>query len=214
MFTGIVEEVGSVREHRPGRIVINAKKVTWGTNLGDSIAVNGCDLTAVYFDEDGFEANIIDETYARTNLGDLKPGDLVNLERALTLAGRIGGHLVRGVIEHTGTLHSFTPAEHSVIARFNAPPEILRYIIVKGPVAVDGISLTVIAKDETTFSVGLVPYTQEHTNLMSRKPGDRVNLESDIIARYVEQLLDERYLEGIGEAFARLQAGPVLPKGL
>jgi riboflavin synthase len=205
--------VGTVREHTPGSLVINAKKVTWGTNLGDSIAVNGCDLTAVYFDEDGFHANVIDETYARTNLGDLKPGDKVNLERALTLAGRIGGHLVRGVIEHTGTLHSFTPAEHSVIARFNAPPEILRYVIVKGPIAVDGVSLTVIDRDERTFAVGLVPYTQENTALMTRRPGDRVNLESDIIARYVEQLLDERYLEGIGEAFAVLNASPVQPKG-
>jgi len=213
LFTGIVEEVGTVREHTPGRLVINAKKVTWGTNLGDSIAVNGCDLTAVYFDEDGFHTNVIDETYARTNLGDLKPGDRVNLERALTLAGRIGGHLVRGVIEHTGTVHSFTPAEHSVIARFNAPPEVLRYVIVKGPIAVDGVSLTVIDRDESTFAVGLVPYTQQNTILMTRRPGDRVNLESDIIARYVEQLLDERYLEGIGEAFAGLNASPVQPKG-
>ncbi|HLF71437.1 MAG TPA: riboflavin synthase [Dehalococcoidia bacterium] len=193
MFTGIVEEVGSVRAVEPGKLVINAKKVTWGTNLGDSIAVNGCDLTAVYFDEDGFFANVIEETYKRTNLGDLKPGDPVNLERALTLAGRIGGHLVRGVIEHTGTLHSFTPAEHSIVARFNAPPEILRYVIEKGPIAVNGASLTVIAVDKETFSVGLIPYTQENTNLMSLKPGDRVNLESDVIARYVEQLLDERY---------------------
>ena len=206
MFTGIVEEVGTVREHTPGRLVINAKKVTWGTNLGDSIAVNGCDLTAVYFDEDGFTANIIDETYARTNLRDLKPGDPVNLERALTLAGRIGGHLVRGVIEHTGSIHSFTEAPYSIVARFNAPPEILRYMIVKGPVAIDGVSLTVIAKDESTFSVGLVPFTQEHTTLMKKGPGDKVNLESDIIARYVEQLLDERYLEGIREA----QLGGVL----
>src|SRR6266581_5406714 len=116
MFTGIVEEVGTVREVGPGRLVINAKKVTWGTNLGDSIAVNGCDLTAVYFDEDGFSANVIDETYRRTNLGELKPGDPVNLERALTLAGRLGGHLMRGVIEHTGSLDSFTTADFSVIA--------------------------------------------------------------------------------------------------
>jgi riboflavin synthase len=200
VFTGIVEEVGTVREIKPGKLVINAKRVTWGTNLGDSIAVNGCDLTAVYFDEDGFHTNVIDETYARTNLGDLKEGDPVNLERALTLAGRLGGHLVRGVIEHTGSLHSFSEAAYSIVARFNAPPEILRYMIVKGPVAIDGISLTVIAKDDATFSVGLVPFTQEHTNLMSRRPGDRVNLESDVIARYVEQLLDERYLEGVREA--------------
>lgn len=196
MFTGIVEEVGTARSIGPGRLVINAKKVTWGTNLGDSIAVNGCDLTAVYLDEDGFHANVIEETYARTNLGDLKPGDPVNLERALTLAGRIGGHLLRGVIEQTGSLRTFEPQEHSVVARFNAPPEILRYVIVKGPIAVNGASLTVIDKDAETFSVGLIPFTQEHTNLMNLNPNDRVNLESDIIARYVEQLLDERYGDG------------------
>lgn len=200
MFTGIIEEVGTVRSHDPGKLVINARKVIWGTNLGDSIAVNGCDLTAVYFDEDGFHTNLIDETYARTNLRDLKAGDKVNLERALTLAGRLGGHLVRGVVEHTGSLHSFTEAAYSIVARFNAPPEILRYMIVKGPVAIDGISLTVIAKDDSTFSVGLVPFTQENTSLMSKRPGDKVNLESDILARYVEQLLDERYLEGVREA--------------
>jgi riboflavin synthase len=206
LFTGIVEEVGNVRSVAPGRLVINAKRVTWGTNLGDSIAVNGCDLTAVYFDEDGFEANVIDETYKRTNLGDLKPGDPVNLERALTLAGRIGGHLVRGVIEYTGTLASFTPQEHSVVARFFAPKEILRYTIVKGSIAVNGASLTIIDRDEESFSVGLIPYTQEHTNIMNLRPGDRVNLESDIIARYVEQLLDERYLVDRPAATERLQA--------
>lgn len=194
MFTGIVEEVGTVRDLMPGRLIVNAKRVTWGTNLGDSIAVNGCDLTAIYIDEDGFTANVMEETYRRTNLGDLRPGDKVNLERALTLAGRVGGHLVRGVIEHTGTVHSYTPQEHSIIARFNAPPEILRYVIIKGPIAIDGVSLTVIDKDDATLSVGIIPYTQQHTNLMSKRPGDRVNLESDIIARYVEQLLDERYL--------------------
>ena len=196
MFTGIVEEVGSVREITPGRMIFNAKKVTWGTNLGDSIAVNGCDLTAVYFDEDGFSASVMEETYKRTNLGGLKPGDPVNLERALTLAGRIGGHLLRGVIEHTGEVISYEPQEHSVLARFQAPHEILRYMIVKGPIAVNGVSLTVIDRDDTSFSVGLIPFTQEQTNLLSLKPGDKVNLESDIIARYVEQLLDERYLEG------------------
>jgi len=192
LFTGIVEEVGTVRSIGPGRLVINAKKVTWGTNLGDSIAVNGCDLTAVYFDEDGFTANVIDETYRRTNLGGLKVGDPVNLERALTLAGRVSGHLVQGVIEHTGSLQSLTPAEFSTIARFNAPSQILRYVIIKGPIAVNGVSLTVIDKDATTFSVGLVPYTQDNTNLVSLAPGDKVNLESDILARYVEQLLEDR----------------------
>ena len=193
MFTGIVEEVGSVREVGPGRLVIDAKRVTWGTNLGDSIAVNGCDLTAVYLDEDGFTSNVIDETYRRTNLGDLKAGDPVNLERALTLAGRLGGHLLRGVIKATGSLVSLEPAEDSTIATYKAPPEIMRYVIVKGPIAVDGVSLTIIARTEDSFQVGLIPYTQQNTNLLRKQAGDRVNLETDIIARYVEQLLGERF---------------------
>ncbi|MDP3768872.1 MAG: riboflavin synthase [Dehalococcoidia bacterium] len=192
MFTGIIEELGTVREAQPGRLIINAKKVLWGTNLGDSIAVNGVDLTCTYLEEDGFHASVMAETYRRSNLGELKPGDEVNLERALTLAQRLGGHLVRGVVEATGTLESLTPEGESIIARYKAPPEILRYVVVKGPVAIDGASLTVIDKTAHTFAVSLVEYTQQHTNLTRRKPGDRINLESDIIARYVGQLLDER----------------------
>lgn len=192
MFTGIIEELGTVREANEGELKIAAKIVLWGTNLGDSISVNGVDLTAKHFDEEGFEANVMPETYRRSNLGDLKPGDKVNLERSLQLAGRISGHLVRGVVEATGTLHSFTDEGEAIIARFNAPPDILRHMIVKGPVAIDGISLTVTQKDAETFSVSLVQYTQDHTNLHTRKPGDRVNLETDIIARYVEQMLEDR----------------------
>ena len=192
MFTGIIEEVGTVRSVGEGEITIAAKKVLWGTNLGDSISVNGVDLTAKHFDEEGFSANIMPETYRRSNLGDLRPGDKVNLERSLQLATRLSGHLVRGVVEATGTVHSFTPEGEAIIARFNAPPDILRHTIIKGPIAIDGISLTVIDKDEETFAVSLVQYTQENTNLHTRKPGDRVNLETDIIGRYVEQLLEER----------------------
>jgi riboflavin synthase len=192
MFTGIIEELGTVRSHGDGEIAIKAKAVLWGTNLGDSISVNGVDLTAKYFDEEGFLANIMPETYRCTNLGDLKPGDVVNLERSVQLAGRISGHLVRGVVEVTGTIDSFTPEGEAIILRVSAPPEILRYIVMKGPVAIDGISLTVMAKDDRSFSVSLVQYTQEHTNLHTRKPGDRVNLESDIIARYVEAMLEAR----------------------
>jgi len=192
VFTGIIEEVGTVRSVGEGEITIAAKKVLWGTNLGDSISVNGVDLTAKHFDEEGFSANIMPETYRRSNLGDLRPGDKVNLERSLQLATRLSGHLVRGVVEATGTVHSFTPEGEAIIARFNAPPDILRHTIIKGPIAIDGISLTVIDKDEETFAVSLVQYTQENTNLHTRKPGDRVNLETDIIGRYVEQLLEER----------------------
>ncbi len=192
MFTGIVEEMGTLREARDGRLIFNAKKVLWGTNLGDSIAVNGVDLTCTYLEDDGFHASVMPESYRRTNLGDLQPGDVVNLERAMTLAQRIGGHLVRGVVEATGTLESFTPEADAIIARYRAPPEILRYVVVKGPVTIDGVSLTVIDKTADTLAVSLVEYTQEQTNLTRRKPGDRINLESDIIARYVAELLDER----------------------
>jgi riboflavin synthase len=195
MFTGIIEETGTVRVAEEGRLIIGAKKALWGTNLGDSIAINGVDLTVAYMDEESFEANVMPETYRRSNLGDLKPGDLVNLERATPLGGRMGGHLVRGVVEATGTLVSVTPEADAVLARYSAPPEMLRYVIVKGPVAIDGVSLTVVDKDETTFVVSLVQYTQENTNLTRRKPGDRVNLESDIIARYVDQMLTERGYE-------------------
>jgi riboflavin synthase len=192
MFTGIVEELGAVREVTEGRLIINAKKVLWGTNLGDSIAVNGVDLTCAYLEENGFHASVMPETYRRTNLGELKPGDAVNLERAMTLAQRIGGHLVRGVVEATGTLESMTPEGNAIIARYQAPPEILRYVVVKGPIAIDGVSLTVIDRTPDTFAVSLVEFTQEHTNLTGRAIGDRVNLETDIIARYVGQLLEER----------------------
>ncbi len=192
MFTGIIEELGTVREVKQGKLIIDAKTVIRGTNLGDSIAVNGVDLTCAYLEEDGFHASVMPETYRRTNLSDLQPGDVVNLERALTLADRLGGHLVRGVVEATGTLDSFTPEADAIIARYRTSPEILRYVVVKGPITIDGASLTVIEKTADTLAVSLVEYTQEHTNLTRRRPGDRINLESDIIARYVGQLMDER----------------------
>jgi riboflavin synthase len=197
MFTGIVEEIGTVRQHAGGELAIKAKLVLWGTNLGDSISVNGVDLTAKHFDEEGVSFNVMPETYRVSNLGDLKPGDVVNLERSLQLAGRISGHLVRGVVQTTGTIDSFTAEGDAIILRVNAPPEVLRYVVMKGPVAIDGISLTVMAKDDHSFSVSLVQYTQEHTNLRTRLPGDRVNLETDIIARYVEAMLEDRRAAGI-----------------
>ncbi len=192
MFTGIIEEVGTVREAGDGRLVIACQKVLEGTRLGDSVAVNGVDLTVVEMDGESLHFNCMPETYRRSNLGHLRPGDPVNLERSLTLSDRLSGHLVRGVVEATGALLSLTPEEDAVIARYSAPPDILRHCVVKGPIAVDGVSLTVVARDETSFSVSLVQYTQEHTNLTRKVPGDSVNLESDIIARYVDQLLRER----------------------
>jgi len=199
MFSGIVEEVGTVIEVDRGRLRIGSRKCLRGTNLGDSIAVNGVDLTAAYLDEESFHFNVMQETYTRSNLSDLQPGDGVNLERSLTLSSRISGHLVRGIAEATGTLLSLTPEEagpsasgNAIVARYRTPAEILRYIVMKGPITVDGVSLTVMARDETSFGVSLVEYTQGNTNLVRRRPGERVNLETDIIAHYVEQLLLER----------------------
>jgi riboflavin synthase len=189
MFTGIIEEVGTVKETERGRLVIGCQKILRGTNLGDSIAINGVDLTVAQMEEDSFLANVMPETYRRSNLGQLKPGDLVNLERSLYVGARISGHIVRGVVEATGSLLSLTPEEDAVIARYAATPQIMRYVVVTGPIAIDGVSLTIIAKDEGSFSVSLVRYTMENTNLTRKQLGDAVNLESDIIARYVEQLL-------------------------
>lgn len=191
MFTGIVEEVGRVRSAGRGTLVIEYSALD-DIALGDSIAVNGCDLTVTELGGGAMTFNCMPETYRRTNLGDLKPGDPVNLERSVTPTTRLSGHIVRGVIEATGRLLSLTPEEDAILARFEAPPDILRHTIVKGPITIDGVSLTVIAKDATSFTVSLVQYTQEHTNIVHKQPGDTVNLESDIIARYVDQLLAER----------------------
>jgi len=199
MFTGIVEEVGTVTEAGEGTLWIRAPKILEDAKLGDSIAINGVDLTVAEIRGDTFFANLMPETYRRSNLGDLRPGDLVNLERSVRPTDRLSGHIVRGVVETTCTLDSLTPEGDAIIARFLTPPEYLRYIVVKGPVCVDGISLTVIHKDHESFSVSLVQYTQEHTNLVRRKPGDRINLETDIVARYIEQFVNEAMAAREGE---------------
>ena len=196
MFTGIIEEVGAVTEARPGAMWIRCPFILGDAKLGDSIAINGVDLTVAEIVGETFFANLMPETYRRSNLGELKAGDLVNLERSVRPSDRLSGHIVRGVVEATCTLHSFTPEGEAIIVRYTAPPEYLKYIAVKGPVCVDGISLTVIAKDATSFSVSIVQYTQEHTNLVSRKPGATINLETDIIARYVEQFVANREPSG------------------
>ena len=192
MFTGIIEEVGSVLHHEGGILVIGCSTILEGSGLGDSIAVNGVDLTVRTMDAASMTFDVMNETYRRSNLEPLVPGDLVNLERSVTSATRLSGHLVRGVVETTCRLHSLTPEGEAIIARYTVDPEYLKYIVLKGPVCLDGASLTVMARDDTSFSVSLVQYTQEHTNLLRRKPGDAVNLETDIIARYVEQILESR----------------------
>lgn len=192
MFTGIIEEVGSVLEASEGRLRIGCRAVLEGTNLGDSIAINGVDLTVAANSGDSLSFDCMPETYRRSNLGRLQAGDPVNLERALQPTSRLSGHIVRGVVEATGELLSLTPESDAIIARYHAPADILRHTVVKGPITVDGVSLTVVDKDGESFSVSLVQFTQEHTNLTRRKPGDSINLESDIIARYVDELLSEQ----------------------
>ena len=191
MFTGIIEEVGTVRAAGEGTLAIDAALTLGGTKLGDSISINGVDLTVAELDGRGFAFNVMPETYRRSNLIELQAGDVVNLERAIAAGDRFSGHVVRGVVEARGGLLSLTGESDTVLARYSAPADILRYVIIKGPIAVDGVSLTVVAKDEASFTVSLVRYTQEHTNLTRRKPGDALNLETDILARYVEQLLRE-----------------------
>ncbi len=191
MFTGIVEEVGAVLDREGGALTITCTTILEGTQLGDSIAVNGVDLTVRTMASDSLGFDVMNETYHRSNLGDLAAGDRVNLERSVTPETRLSGHVVRGVVETTCRLHSFTPDDDAIIARYEVDPEYLKYIVMKGPICLDGVSLTVMGRDDDSISVSLVQYTQEHTNLLDRQPGDRVNLETDIVARYVEQLLDQ-----------------------
>ena len=197
MFTGIIEEVGVVQEAGEGTLRIAATTVLADAQLGDSIAINGVDLTVAELDGGAFFANVMPETYRRSNLRNLVAGDRVNLERSVRAADRLSGHIVRGVVEGTGRLRALTAEADAIIARYDTPPELLRYMVVKGPVAVDGASLTIVDKDATSFAVSLVQYTQEHTNLTQHVPGDEINIETDILARYVDELLAAR---GIGAA--------------
>ena len=192
MFTGIIEEVGVVREAGRGMLRIAATIVLEDARLGDSIAINGVDLTVAEMDGESFFANVMPETYRRSTLRNLMAGDRVNLERSLRATDRLSGHIVRGVVEGTGRLAALTPEVDAIIATYEAPPDLLRYMVVKGPVAIDGVSLTIIAKEAGTFGVSLVQYTQEHTNLLDRRPGQEINLETDILARYVGELLAAR----------------------
>jgi len=192
MFTGIVEEAGSVTSAQSGRLVIAADRVLQGMEPGSSISVNGVCLTVAEFDAGSFSVDVMAETLQRTNLGSLRVGDKVNLERPLALGGQLGGHLVQGHVDDTGRVVSISWDGLAMIFRFEASPEVMRYIVEKGFVAVDGVSLTVIDCDASSFRVSVVEYTRGHTTLGSRKVGDLVNLEVDIIAKYVERLAQPR----------------------
>lgn len=192
MFTGIIEEIGRVRHvvsnRTSGEITLQAETVLQGTRPGDSIAVNGVCLTAAKILPDGFIADVMPETLRRTNLGMLSPGSSVNLERALAADGRFGGHIVTGHIDGTGTISAARREENAVWVTVEAPQHIMELIVEKGSVAVDGVSLTVAGLTKHSFCVSLIPHTGEHTILLSKKTGDPVNLENDIIGKYIRKL--------------------------
>ncbi len=188
MFTGIVEEVGRVASVQPGKLVITASVVLEGVEWGGSIAINGACLTVTDFGANSFTVDVMPETLRRTNLGLLRVSDTVNLERPLALGGRLGGHLVQGHIDATGKVISAIWDGEAVTIGFEAPPEVIRYVVEKGFIAVDGVSLTVVTRDVTSFQVSVVDFTRKHTTLGNRQAGDLVNLEVDILAKYVEWL--------------------------
>lgn len=202
MFTGIVEELGEItaveERHeataggspgRSARFTVRGPVVTEGAGHGDSIAVNGVCLTVVEFGGGTFTADVMEETLVRSSLGALRPGSRVNLERPMALGGRLGGHLVQGHVDGTGTVLERMPAEHWEIVKISLPPELARYVVEKGSITVDGISLTVVEAAADHFTVSLIPTTLALTTLGIKQPGDPVNLEVDVIAKYVERML-------------------------
>lgn len=193
MFTGIVEEVGRVSSLDGYRLAISAGKVLEDVKLGDSIAVNGACLTVVEFGADSFSVDLAPETLRRTSLEQADAGSAVNLERALAAHDRMGGHIVQGHVDATGTITGFTPEADCYIMEVEVPESLAPYIVEKGFIAVDGISLTVVQRSEYRFTISVIPFTMQNTNLHELEIGDRVNLEADILAKYVESLLAARF---------------------
>ena len=205
MFTGIIEEIGTVRriEHgaKGARLTIQAKTVLEDTRIGDSIATNGVCLTVVSMTGDSFSADVMAESLRRSSLGTLQGGSPVNLERAMAANGRFGGHIVSGHIEGTGTIASQKREDNAVWVKVKTPAPLLRYIVEKGSIAIDGVSLTVAAVTETDFSVSIIPHTGAQTILLGKKPGEPVNLECDVIGKYVEKLIQPHKTGGISTDF-------------
>ena len=193
MFTGIVEELGSIRSVRRGQhssvLSIAAKDILSDLKIGDSVAVNGVCLTATTVDSGGFTADVMHETLNRSSLGSLTVGNHVNLERAMAANGRFGGHIVSGHIDGTGTITALRKDDNAVWYTISASQELLRYIVEKGSIAIDGISLTVAEVGESWFYISAIPHTVAVTTLGEKRPGDTVNLENDVIGKYVEKLL-------------------------
>ena len=191
MFTGIIEEIGTLKSVRRGHssaaLEIGADKVLIGTRIGDSISVNGVCLTVTTLGPNFFTADVMPETLIRSNLGSLLPGNPLNLERSLRLGDRFGGHIVSGHIDGEGTILNFKEDENAIWITIEAELPVLRYIVEKGSVAVDGISLTVASVDEKSFKVSLIPHTRHETTLCNKLTGNKVNLECDIVAKYIER---------------------------
>ena len=193
MFTGIVEELGTVAAiddlTDAIRLTISASEVLEGTGLGDSIAVNGCCLTVVSVDGGAWTADVMKESLDKTSMGAVRPGDPVNLERAVTAEKRLGGHIGQGHVDGVGEVLRREPSEHWEVVEIALPPGLARYLVDKGSITVDGVSLTVVEAGPTSFTISLIPETRARTTLGQRRPGDRVNLEVDILAKHVEKLL-------------------------
>ena len=196
MFTGIVEELGTVAAVEDQgdaiRLTIRASTVLEDAGLGDSIAVNGCCLTVAERNGDTWTADVMQETLDKTSLYGVRPGDRVNLERAVTADKRLGGHIVQGHVDGVGTVLGRAPSEHWEVVEIQMPPELGRYLVDKGSITVDGVSLTVVEARDDSFTVSLIPETLARTTLGTRRPGERVNLEADILAKHVERLLAYR----------------------
>lgn len=194
MFTGIVEELGTVRSiaagAKAGKIAIAAQVVLTDLHIGDSVAVNGICLTVVSFDKTGFVADVMPETIKRTSFAELKGGSRVNLERALTLQSRLGGHIVSGHVDGVGTILEMKEDENAVVIKISVPRNIVKYIIPKGSVTIDGISLTVVEVQDSWFSVSVIPHTRSVTSLGYKKAGSKVNIENDVISKYVERFVN------------------------
>ncbi len=205
MFTGIIEEIGKVKAITRGansiRLTIAVKKILDDIHIGDSICTNGVCLTVTTFDNDSYTADVMPETMSRTNFKDLRINDLVNCERAMPANGRFGGHIVSGHIDGTGVISKMTRDDKAIRVKIETRPEILRYIVEKGSITIDGISLTVTDVSSFDFGVSIIQHTQDETTLTKKKIGDTVNLENDIVGKYIEKFVgnitarnDERLL--------------------